>query len=368
MAVQLPNCLAYPVVAFGTLKAGCVVVNTNPLYTGSGAAPAAARRRRVARRRRRRHGRHARGGRPRPGRHAGRAHGDQRLLPRLRARHHPHGSEGVEPVPAPGEVLAHAPALGARAGRGHRRRRGGLPPRAHARVAGMPAVHRRHHRREQGRDADARQPHRQRPPDARLRRRADRGRPRDGAHGPALLPRVRVHGEPARLPPARRAQHPHPQPAPAVEPQARVRELPDHLGHRRQHALPRAHERGVVPRQPAARPARQHLRRHGAALRHRAALAGGHRLPGRRGLRPHRVLPRPDVQPARRRGAAGHRRRAAAEHRRASHARRRDARRARRARRAVGPRPADHGRLLDAARRRPSWSSPTAGCAPATSR
>lgn len=33
VAVQLPNGLAYPVVAFGVLKAGCVLVNTNPLYT-----------------------------------------------------------------------------------------------------------------------------------------------------------------------------------------------------------------------------------------------------------------------------------------------------------------------------------------------
>lgn len=33
VAVQLPNCLSYPIVAFGTLKAGCVLVNTNPLYT-----------------------------------------------------------------------------------------------------------------------------------------------------------------------------------------------------------------------------------------------------------------------------------------------------------------------------------------------
>ncbi len=33
VAVQTPNCLAYPVVAFGVLKAGCVLVNTNPLYT-----------------------------------------------------------------------------------------------------------------------------------------------------------------------------------------------------------------------------------------------------------------------------------------------------------------------------------------------
>ena len=32
VAILLPNCLAYPVCAFGALKAGCVVVNTNPLY------------------------------------------------------------------------------------------------------------------------------------------------------------------------------------------------------------------------------------------------------------------------------------------------------------------------------------------------
>ena len=33
VAIQTPNCLAYPVVAFGVIKAGCVLVNTNPLYT-----------------------------------------------------------------------------------------------------------------------------------------------------------------------------------------------------------------------------------------------------------------------------------------------------------------------------------------------
>lgn len=33
VAIQMPNCLAYPVAAFGTLKAGCILVNTNPLYT-----------------------------------------------------------------------------------------------------------------------------------------------------------------------------------------------------------------------------------------------------------------------------------------------------------------------------------------------
>jgi long-chain acyl-CoA synthetase len=33
LAVQMPNCLAYPIVVFGALKAGLVMVNTNPLYT-----------------------------------------------------------------------------------------------------------------------------------------------------------------------------------------------------------------------------------------------------------------------------------------------------------------------------------------------
>jgi long-chain acyl-CoA synthetase len=33
VAVQLPNCIQYPVVAWGIIRAGFVVVNTNPLYT-----------------------------------------------------------------------------------------------------------------------------------------------------------------------------------------------------------------------------------------------------------------------------------------------------------------------------------------------
>jgi long-chain acyl-CoA synthetase len=33
VAIQMPNCLSYPIVAFGVLKAGCILVNTNPLYT-----------------------------------------------------------------------------------------------------------------------------------------------------------------------------------------------------------------------------------------------------------------------------------------------------------------------------------------------
>jgi len=35
VAVQLPNSLGYPVVALGVFKAGCVLVNTNSLYTES---------------------------------------------------------------------------------------------------------------------------------------------------------------------------------------------------------------------------------------------------------------------------------------------------------------------------------------------
>jgi long-chain acyl-CoA synthetase len=33
VAIQMPNCLSFPVAAFAVLKAGCVVVNVNPLYT-----------------------------------------------------------------------------------------------------------------------------------------------------------------------------------------------------------------------------------------------------------------------------------------------------------------------------------------------
>ncbi|OYX13842.1 MAG: long-chain-fatty-acid--CoA ligase, partial [Algoriphagus sp. 32-45-6] len=35
VAIQMPNILQYPVVMFGALRAGMVVVNTNPLYTPS---------------------------------------------------------------------------------------------------------------------------------------------------------------------------------------------------------------------------------------------------------------------------------------------------------------------------------------------
>ena len=33
IAIQMPNCLQYPIAMFGALKAGLVIVNTNPLYT-----------------------------------------------------------------------------------------------------------------------------------------------------------------------------------------------------------------------------------------------------------------------------------------------------------------------------------------------
>ncbi|HET9703709.1 MAG TPA: AMP-binding protein [Vicinamibacterales bacterium] len=33
VAIQMPNCLAYPIAVFGALKAGLIMANTNPLYT-----------------------------------------------------------------------------------------------------------------------------------------------------------------------------------------------------------------------------------------------------------------------------------------------------------------------------------------------
>src|SRR5262245_42240751 len=33
VAIMLPNCLQYPIAMFGTLRAGCIVVNVNPMYT-----------------------------------------------------------------------------------------------------------------------------------------------------------------------------------------------------------------------------------------------------------------------------------------------------------------------------------------------
>lgn len=33
IAIQMPNCLQFPIAFFGALRAGLIVVNTNPLYT-----------------------------------------------------------------------------------------------------------------------------------------------------------------------------------------------------------------------------------------------------------------------------------------------------------------------------------------------
>ena len=33
VAIMMPNCLQYPIALYGTLRAGCIVVNVNPLYT-----------------------------------------------------------------------------------------------------------------------------------------------------------------------------------------------------------------------------------------------------------------------------------------------------------------------------------------------
>ena len=33
VALMMPNCLQFPIAMFGALRAGCTVVNVNPLYT-----------------------------------------------------------------------------------------------------------------------------------------------------------------------------------------------------------------------------------------------------------------------------------------------------------------------------------------------
>ena len=33
VAIQLPNCIAYPIAAYAILRGGFVIVNTNPMYT-----------------------------------------------------------------------------------------------------------------------------------------------------------------------------------------------------------------------------------------------------------------------------------------------------------------------------------------------
>jgi long-chain acyl-CoA synthetase len=129
----------------------------------------------------------------------------------------------------------------------------------------------------QGRDAHPRQPARQ--PRAGLRDglQPHRRRQGGGAHRPAAVSHLRLHLQSALL--LRRGARNVlvPSPRPIQQPAARLRQLPDHLGQRREHAVQRAAQRGVVHRLSAEAPEGRGGRRRGAAARGGRALAARHR-------------------------------------------------------------------------------------------
>ena len=154
IAIMMPNVLQYPIALFGALRAGLVVVNTNPMYTArelehqledcrrQGDRGAGQLRRHLA----------AGGGRDRGAarhhhRHRRPARLPQGRADQLRAEAREEDGAGV-PVAA-GRALPRR--AGAR--RGASAATGDAGPRRHR----LPAIHRRHHRRGQGRDADPRQ-------------------------------------------------------------------------------------------------------------------------------------------------------------------------------------------------------------------
>jgi long-chain acyl-CoA synthetase len=94
-----------------------------------------------------------------------------------------------------------------------------------------------------------------------------------------------------------------PNPAPGAEPAARHGELPHHLDDRREHPVQRPAERGVVRGLPAQNAQGVHLGRHGAAHGGGTTLARTHENPDRRRLRPDRNLPGGQLQPAHRHAA-----------------------------------------------------------------
>jgi hypothetical protein len=190
-----------------------------------------------------------------------------------------------------------------------RDRRGARAPRSPVEVSttarrqpddvAVPAIYRGDHGRLEGRDADAREPDPEHGADLGARWRGSRRGKRGGPDRAAALSHLRLHGEPARLLVAWRAQPADPEPAAAHEPQARLRELPHHLDERRQHAVQRAVERDLVPRHAAPAPEIRERGGHGAAGGGGRAVGGDHRPPRDAGLRPDRDLAGPDLQPAR---------------------------------------------------------------------
>ena len=201
VALQVPNGLSFPVAAFGVLKAGCILVNINPLYTAeemarqfADAEPAGADHRRHVRRQ-------AAGGDPGPPdpqhhRHAGRG-----VPAGPAARHRASRAETLGPDAAADRPAAYPPARGHRGGtvaaRGGVDRGRKLPRGDRARRRRLPAIHRRDHRHLQGRDAHPCQPDHEHGADHGPGHRAREGR-RGGPDRAAALPHLRLHREPAR--------------------------------------------------------------------------------------------------------------------------------------------------------------------------
>ena len=179
VALMMPNILQYPVCLFGTLRAGCTVVNVNPLYTPRELEHQLERLRRRGDRRRRELREHA--SREVIGTHEGPA-GDRdvdRRAARLQGHH--------RRLRAPAREEDGARVVAARLDPAVRRAR--RRPQAHARARAararrhrVPAVHRRHDGRRQGRDAAAPEHRREHAAGARVADAVPRPQPARGDH------------------------------------------------------------------------------------------------------------------------------------------------------------------------------------------
>ena len=290
IAIMLPNTLQYPVAMFGALRAGLIVVNTNPLYTApelehqltdSGAtaivvlenfahvlqkvlARTSVKRVLVT------------------------AVGDMLRFPkslivnfvvrhvrkqvpagtsRVRCRFNAALREGRKLPLTPVEL-----------GRGRPR---------------LPAVHRRHHRRGEGRDAHARQ--RESPTSCRreawigqsfrdLRRSADHRHP--------AVPHLRADGELHAVRASRLEERAHHQPARSASADCRHETLSTQFHQRRQHPVQRAAARARVQPGRLQHAQSDSRRRHGGTGSRRRALERGDRQRAHAGLGSHRNLAR----------------------------------------------------------------------------
>ena len=334
IALMMPNLLQYPVCLFGAWRAGCVVVNCNPLYTAhelehqlaDSGARAPSWWRTTSR---------PRCSRPCPKRHRARAgHLHRRIAGPAQGRLVDLVVKRVKRM-VPAWSIPGAQRLGQARARPrpalHRGRaepgRPGLP----AIRAAPPAWPRR--------PCCPRQPDGQRQPGARLGEAAGPGRRRTHRDGAAAVSHLRADGELPDVHEDRRQQPAHRQPTRHTgADQGNVQGAGQRL-HRGQHAVQRAAEQPRFRQAGFLAPAPDAGRRHGGAALGGRPLARRHRPLAGPGLWPDRDLARRDHQPAGREGIHRLHRPAGAVHRHL-HPRRRGPRTAhRRARRDLRARP-----------------------------